>query len=377
MAGRLAGLLIVVSHAVVAQSPPRWQLKEELRIGELEEESLALGAVGSIAIDREGSIIVGDMKEHAIRVFDRNGKPVRRFGRHGEGPGEFGWVGYMGLLGDTLYVTDPMLRRTSFFTPAGKFIHSFGFARLEVKFPFSSSPPQHFLSDGSAIVRPGYFIRPDVRLLRTPTLRIDRDGNTLDTIAITTGRVTTMMAGDPKRPQMFGLPFSFNPQIVIAAAARHGFIIDQAEAKLGRQADFTIRKFNFTGDTLWTRQYPYCPRRVSPQVRDSLYDAAEKRFTPLLGAGARAAAKRGLKMPTYWNPIDDAISTTDGGLWLKLTEGTATTVKWLAVDRDGRIVGELELARQITPVVVDGATVYARERGEFDIPQVVRYRIVR
>ena len=67
-----------------------WWLEEELRIGVMDGESPELfGDVGSLTADRNGTIYVADFQSAEITVFDSDGDFVRRFGRRGEGPGEF------------------------------------------------------------------------------------------------------------------------------------------------------------------------------------------------------------------------------------------------------------------------------------------------
>lgn len=48
-----------------------------------------------------------------IRLFDDRGTFVRSFGRSGSGPGEFGRIGWVGKLHDTLFVADHSLQRVS------------------------------------------------------------------------------------------------------------------------------------------------------------------------------------------------------------------------------------------------------------------------
>lgn len=65
-------------------------LKEELSIGKAEgREEDMFSEVISIATDDEGRIYVLDYKENNVKIFDRSGKFVRKFGRPGQGPGEF------------------------------------------------------------------------------------------------------------------------------------------------------------------------------------------------------------------------------------------------------------------------------------------------
>jgi len=65
-------------------------LKEDLRIGDKPEEKNDLFFdIRSACVDHEGQIIVLDWKEIKIKIFDRNGKLIRSFGKKGKGPQEW------------------------------------------------------------------------------------------------------------------------------------------------------------------------------------------------------------------------------------------------------------------------------------------------
>ena len=64
-------------------------LKEELTIGnEQDDRQYFYGAIG-VAVDSEGRIFILDGEQSRIQIFDRDGKFIRSFGRKGQGPGEF------------------------------------------------------------------------------------------------------------------------------------------------------------------------------------------------------------------------------------------------------------------------------------------------
>lgn len=118
----LYGLFLAVFPTVVyGQDVPRARLVEELRIGtESGGPDYALSRVTSVRIDGDGSIYVSQPQENLIRVFDSEGRFVRRIGRSGEGPGEFRQMGGSRWIGeDTLVVIDHRLHRVSYWTSPG------------------------------------------------------------------------------------------------------------------------------------------------------------------------------------------------------------------------------------------------------------------
>jgi hypothetical protein len=88
------------------------------------EESL-LFLPTNLIIDTEGNLYIADAGQHAILVFDRDGKFIRAIGREGDGPGEFRMpaVSYFSWNGE-LVVEDPGNGRRSFLSMDGEFLRS-------------------------------------------------------------------------------------------------------------------------------------------------------------------------------------------------------------------------------------------------------------
>jgi len=70
--------------------PTTLKLTEDLCIGkETKDENSMFSRLGSIQVDDDGNIYVLDTKEILVKVYDKNGKHLRTFGKKGQGPGEF------------------------------------------------------------------------------------------------------------------------------------------------------------------------------------------------------------------------------------------------------------------------------------------------
>jgi hypothetical protein len=77
-------------------------------------------------VDAQDNVYIEDESDMAIKLFDPRGKYLRTIGRKGNGPGEFGRIANLAVLPDgRLLVTDFETRRTSFFSPEGRFLSSF------------------------------------------------------------------------------------------------------------------------------------------------------------------------------------------------------------------------------------------------------------
>lgn len=61
----------------------------DLIVGEADGDSLVIGMIADVRQMADGTLLVADVANQAILHLDENGAPLARFGRGGEGPGEF------------------------------------------------------------------------------------------------------------------------------------------------------------------------------------------------------------------------------------------------------------------------------------------------
>lgn len=90
-----------------------------------------LGLTTGILHDRD-FIYVLDRSDHAVRVYEKNGRFLKTIGRQGQGPGEFNAPSGFSILGDNLYVADSANGRIQILTRAGDYLSS-------LKVPFRPS----------------------------------------------------------------------------------------------------------------------------------------------------------------------------------------------------------------------------------------------
>lgn len=111
-----------VYNPKVPESLQQIVLKEDLVIsGENETREYALSDIRSVQVDEEENIYVLDLKDIRVKVFDKNGKGIRIFGRKGQGSGELQLPYRMYLIsGKELMFYDISNRRISYFSLDGK-----------------------------------------------------------------------------------------------------------------------------------------------------------------------------------------------------------------------------------------------------------------
>ncbi|MFC1530250.1 6-bladed beta-propeller [Gemmatimonadota bacterium] len=101
------------------------ELTEEAVVGvDGPEEAMFFRPMNAF-FDSEGNLFIADAGQHAILVFDRNGRFLRKIGQEGEGPGEIRMPATSVInRGGELEVEDPANGRRSFFTLDGEFLRS-------------------------------------------------------------------------------------------------------------------------------------------------------------------------------------------------------------------------------------------------------------
>jgi sugar lactone lactonase YvrE len=81
----------------------------------------------SVALDSEGNVYVADMLNYRVEVFDADGKFIRTFGKHGDGPGYFAMPKGVAVDCDGhIWVTDSMQNRVHLFTQEGELLMYMG-----------------------------------------------------------------------------------------------------------------------------------------------------------------------------------------------------------------------------------------------------------
>ena len=82
----------------------------------------------TLVVDSEGNMYVNDPRDWQVKVFDKSGNLVRKFGKKGSGPGEFNEPVAIAMGGDDLYIFDTGHKKMIVLTLDGTY-------KREVRFP--------------------------------------------------------------------------------------------------------------------------------------------------------------------------------------------------------------------------------------------------
>jgi len=101
-----------------------FSLEEELTIGGEDKDSEPLFIdITYVRVDYEENIYVLDSRDCQIKVFDKNGKHIRKIGRKGQGPGEMQFPTMMDIVsGKEIMICDLRNNRISFYSLQGELL---------------------------------------------------------------------------------------------------------------------------------------------------------------------------------------------------------------------------------------------------------------
>lgn len=103
--------------------PPTWRLERQLTVGSVgsmgEPAPDEFGRVASAILGPDDRVYVADQMNSEVAVFEQDGSLALRFGRDGQGPGEFGGLYSLAWVKDTLLALDFGAGRVAMFDAQG------------------------------------------------------------------------------------------------------------------------------------------------------------------------------------------------------------------------------------------------------------------
>ena len=134
----IEGVMVVSNPGEPMYGEEELLLEEELVIGQGEEDADPFLMISYLAVDDEENIYVSDTRACHIRVFDKNGNPLRTIGRKGEGPGNLIFPTSIQILpqGEIAIQARAFLH---FFSLQGKFLRRFNTSSVRGPIIYSKS----------------------------------------------------------------------------------------------------------------------------------------------------------------------------------------------------------------------------------------------
>lgn len=388
---------------------PEWRLEFVGRIGSLDDPDEALTRVTQVLVGPHGELVVAQPMDGQILVFDAAGELTARIGRRGEGPGEFGSLNHIGLLGDTVYAADNGLRRVSFFTLGGQLLETLPWAtRNEIRPPgepsWMATAPQVLLPDGTALLQSGA-VTAMFRLTGTVTssysylfLRIDREVEEVDTVLLLNAEYTRTGVPVEGTEYRFACPFESFPLAGLMLDGSGVAVVNRPFPEAVQPDDFQVVIVGPSADTAVVRSFPYDP---VPLPESALQEAVHRirstgpeRNQPTPSpAEVEGALRSAGCLPPALPTVTALVPTQDGSIWLRREVVPGDSVTWTVLDAHAQAQGTLRLpadetvaaakvetvaaAKDETVAAAKGETVVTVRLDELDVPYLVRYRLLR
>ncbi len=362
------------SRAATAQPPAAWTLVREMAIGSSDgaDPYLFTKIMATLPTAR-GSLVVFDSRPNGVRVLGPTGAFTHSVGRVGRGPGEFVLLNRIGLIGDTVWMSDRTLRRTTLFGLDGGVIKTLAWEAVPGAAGGALNTVEGLFADGTAWGENNGHIARVMRggpELPKPILRMSRAGATLDTIVIVPTSHTMFAFMNGPRGTFGSQKFADGALVIGAPSQSRLYVVGRAVATSARTANVSVVALRPTGDTLWRRDLTYLPRKLEKAAADSFVGQIK-------GSSADDdAIRRLLFIPEFRPPVASGFAADDGTLWLRREEGRATVEYWI-VSPEGKLTATLLVPQSLALTAARGAQVWGVEKNADDVPVVVRFRIAR
>jgi len=376
-----AGVTIVSNTDVGIWRPgEEWTLEEELRIGAVEgDPGYLFGEIWGVTVDSQGRIFVLDFQSQHIQVYSADGVYEQTLGGPGEGPGELrGAVSIFMGPGDTLLVRDNRAYRFNRYSPDGSSVPGFRMAVEERRLSGLKATPSGVMVEQFEARNNDRRVFAPSEVLEEWIVRLATDGTILDTLLAYS---SSPLLGPEGRPHRGGRRYI--PEMMWDVS-------DDLELVCGTNDEYRIATYSnrrleriitkpfdrgpvsdLKRETLRERFYAGAPPSASQEVLDRMWSGAEKNIADFFPVFKDlAVGTMGSLWVQHVQPVSELSEEEDFGFF----EGGA--VEWDVFDPEGRFLGVVAMPHRFRPMVFRGDKIYGTWYDEYDVPYVVRLRIV-
>ncbi len=378
-----AGITVVTHPAAAADQEAPFTLSPDpdLRIGTLDgpEEERFSRIIAAVPLS-DGAIAVLEGADREIRVFDAEGRFVRRIGRAGDGPGELRIPQALQRLpGDTLLAWDSGTGRLSWFDPEGNLIRddrlaTEGLGRISTAYAMDDGTVTLVVVDRAR--GPSGLPEDGIRRNQSVLVQWEKPDADLREWAEVLGAEMLISVESPSDGRMLismGQPW-YTAALLTAGAGDRVWRTDGTR--------WEVEAWDPSQGALET--VVRLDRPLDP------FDAA---FIRELEAGELEAADddrrdavrrrhRSTEYPDSIPPLRGLVAGADGRLWLGLTRvppvrlpggAGAELREWLVLEADGSVVGRVSLPPRTQLVHADADYLLLVRFDELDLPYLERF----
>ncbi len=291
------------------------------------------------AVTPDGLAVAADPLEQTLWIFPSDSGVPARIGGRGQGPGEFGLVAAIGLVGDSVWAADLALRRLSVFLRDGALVRDEPLPMLSSGSGRVPVVPRALLPDGRMIAVLEPALRPSERAPETRAflLSVAASGARVDTLLSTSRQHSLLIVRGSVIPSEVRMPqpfddsalwgFSHRPQSVVVVDRHwHGAL----------PGEVRILRVTLDGDTIARAVVRYAPHRLGRGTADSvanvLASGPERFFRSRRDALARIRPL--VYLPALRPPVVGMHVGVDGVVWLRSTQEVNARTRWDLLNAD-------------------------------------------
>ncbi len=375
-----AGIAILDNVGPLWDAEDRWKLSPSptVVIGVVEGDPAyeLFRTVGAVRLS-DGRVVLASGGTHELRFYTPEGLHLFSVGREGGGPGEFRGIGMIArFAGDSIVVYDMMQRRVSLFDSHGVHIRDVTLTGAsQVFFPMVLGR----LDDGAYLAQiSSRQIGPNAPELQPGEMRdsvlilhIGPDGDTFDTVGVfpsTINQVKMLSLGGNTQP--LPIPVHFSPRSVV---------VTQPDGMIAGTSDtYDVRYYGSDGTLRRIVRKEHEPVPVTQADVDSVnarlqQSLAESNIPDELRSiyDDRPSAET---MPAFLRLMTDS----EGNLWVEEYRRPGDDVpRWSVFDSDGYFLGVVTGPEGIRVTDIGPDYMLGIVTDELDVERVVMYRLVR
>jgi len=374
-------LSVVAAAGASAQPASPKTLQVVWRVGGSGDDT-SFAQISGIAVAPNGDVVTWDRRTPALRLYSDAGKFIRVIGRKGAGPGEYGSVSGTAFGTDgRFYVWDSGNARLNVYKPGGDF-------EKQLRLPitgFSTNDALTIDNQGRAWFR---FVIFDQAGGKTEGawLRIRAsDGTVIDTV-----KQPKFEGSDPQLIARAGgamasyvIPYGKYPSFALTAS---GEIMTAPGGRYEIDLPYRGKSVKITR--------AYTPVRISTEERNEQRDFIEKSMRRTQPDWTWPSTG----VPSVKPPFQSISGALDGRVWVALNVESerftpeppasgqpgalppltfrASARKWDVFEPDGRYVGTVTAANNVTPRAMRGDFVWGVALDNDDLPTLVKLRVV-
>lgn len=355
-----------------AQSPIRLTASREVVAAAAQNDLTEVGTMLRLA---NGDIVITQYREALVRRIGMDGR-MTTLGRPGEGPGEFRIPTIAGTLGDTFWVGDVRLRRTTFYRPDRTVLRTVPYPDAsrasDGKVRWSMLLPLAYLSDGGVLVdglhdasgpRPAWATA--MQWAGTVILRLTPGGTIARAIAWLPPNQCSESVPIPGGEVIVRVPFCAGSPMHVDPTGRRLTVAVSGKAP----GTTRVVVLAANADTLIQRELSLAPVPIPAAVRDSARAEAAK-------GGARGAEFDRVmrRMPVTYPAISRVLNGRDGTTWFEVATASRER-EWQMLDGAGKLTATVRIPRAVTISVAERGMLLGVETDADGLMQVVRFRL--